>query len=82
MKMKNFAKKLKRGQGHVIEVVILIVVVLLVALPIFGNIGNNIKNKAGDINSYLESGNSSDSSSGELPAELLNTVSIETAKLQ
>lgn len=60
MKMKNFAKKLKRGQGHVIEVVILIVVVLLVALPIFGQIGGNLENKAGTINSYLDDNEEND----------------------
>lgn len=82
MKMKNFVKKSKRGQGHVIEVVLLIVVVLLVALPMFGNIGNNINNKATDINNYLTNSGSSDTSSGALPAELLNSVSAEVAKIQ
>ena len=82
MKMKNFVNKSKRGQGHVIEVVLLIVVVLLVALPAFGKIGTNIDGKAQEINSYLESEDGGDSSSGALPAELLNSVSAEVAKIQ
>lgn len=60
MKMRSFVKKSKRGQGHVIEVVILIVVVLLVALPIFGQIGKNLDNKAGTINSYLDDNEEND----------------------
>lgn len=82
MKMKNFVNKSKRGQGHVIEVVLLIVVVLLVALPAFGTMGDKISGKADKINEYLDTDESSDSSSGELPAELLNSVSAEAAKIQ
>lgn len=83
MKMKNFVNKSKRGQGHVIEVVLLIVVVLLVALPMFSNIGNSLNSKAGEINDYLDAEDGGgDTGSGALPAELLHTVSDEVAKIQ
>lgn len=55
MKMRNFVKKSKRGQGHVIEVVLLIVVVLLVCIGGFRAIGDSTNEKTSEIVEWMDS---------------------------